>query len=143
MYLCNIQRRKIATRLPYPMSTPATIPALGATIKSLREGNGLTQQQLADYLGVNRVQLAYFESGERKPAVAALEKLANLFGLEVADLLAPDDTTQALNAAFAFRSAGNLQPSHLEHIASFRRIVTNFLKMKRLANQASPNESQQ
>lgn len=117
------------------MSTQAPAPNLGATIKQLRESNGFTQQQLADYLGIGRVTLAHFETGERKPPITLLEKLANLYGLEIADLLAPDDTTLALNAAFAFRSAGELQPVHLEHIAGFRRIVANYLKMKRLDSQ--------
>jgi transcriptional regulator with XRE-family HTH domain len=124
------------------MTTQAQASNLGATIKQLREGNGYTQQQLADFLGINRVMLAYFESEERKPGIAVLEKLASLFGLEVAELLAPDATTQALNAAFAFRSAGDLQAAHLEHIASFRRIVTNYLKMKRIDNKESRYENQ-
>ncbi|GAA4368813.1 hypothetical protein GCM10023185_41880 [Hymenobacter saemangeumensis] len=122
------------------MSTQVPSPSLGATIKQLREGNGLTQQQLADYLEINRVVLAYIESGERKPQLHVLEKLASLFGLEVADLLAPDVDTQNLNAAFAFRSAGSLQPEHLAHIASFRRIVSNYLKMKRLEQAQSTHE---
>lgn len=128
--------------IPITMSPQNPVTSLGATIKQLREGHGLTQQQLADYLEVNRVVLSYFESGERKPALPVLEKLASLFGLEVADLLAPDATTQTLNAAFAFRSAGSLHSQHLAHIASFRRIVSNYLKMKRIASAHSTHESQ-
>ena len=114
------------------MSPQAPAPNVGATIKQLRESNGFTQQQLADYLGIGRVTLTHYETGQRKPPLPLLEKLATLYGLELADLLSPDATTQALNAAFAFRSAGELQPSHLEQIASFRRVVANYLKMKRL-----------
>lgn len=114
------------------MSTQAPDSNLGTTIKRLRTSNGFTQDQLAEYLGIGRVMLAHFESGERKPSIAALEKLATLYGIDVADLLNPTADTEALNAAFAFRAAGDFQPSDLEHIASFRRIVSNYLKMKRL-----------
>ena len=123
------------------MSSQVAASSLGATIKQLRESNGFTQQQLADYLGINRVMLTYFETGERKPTIAELEKLASLFGLDAADLVAPDATTLALNAAFAFRSIGGLQVAHLEHIASFRRIVSNYLKMQRLNHRAPRHEN--
>ena len=114
------------------MSKPAPTVNLGATIKQLREGNGFTQEQLAEYLGIGRVTLTHYETGTRTPPLSLLEKLATLYGLELADLLDPDATTLALNSAFAFRSAGDLQPSHLEQIAGFRRVVANYLKMKRL-----------
>jgi transcriptional regulator with XRE-family HTH domain len=106
--------------------------SLGATIKQLREGNGFTQERLAEYLGIGRITLTHYETGTRNPPLPLLEKLATLYGLELADLLAPDATTLALNAAFAFRSSGDPQLSHLKQIASFRRIVANYLKMKRL-----------
>lgn len=116
------------------MATTAPAASLGLTIKQLRDNNGFTQEQLAGYLGIGRVTLAHFESGHRQPSLEVLEKLATLYGIDTIDLLAPDTHAQELNAAFAFRAAGDFQPTDLEHIAGFRRIVTNYLKMKRLSN---------
>ncbi|WP_167856588.1 helix-turn-helix domain-containing protein [Hymenobacter metallicola] len=114
------------------MKTQATTPTLGKNIKMLRTNMGLTQQQLADYLEVSREEVSYFENQTRKPSVAVLHKLTDLFGVDLADILSPDPSAQALNAAFAFRSVGELQAAQLQQIAAFRRIVSNYVKMDNL-----------
>lgn len=50
---------------------------LGANIKTMREKRGFTQEQFAEKIGVNRVTLAYFESGKRVPSLAVAEKVAD------------------------------------------------------------------
>jgi DNA-binding transcriptional regulator YiaG len=69
-----IDQARAARRLPSP-----------AGAKAIRLGVGVTQQQLADELGVDRVTVARWESGERTPRgelrlryVALLEKLSEL-----------------------------------------------------------------
>ena len=116
------------------MELQAQVPSLGTNIRTLRDNMGLTQQKLADYLGVSRVEVSYFENDSRKPNLAILQKLSNLFGVELADLLTPDPSAQALNSAFAFRAAGDLEAAQLEQIAGFRRIVANYIKMTNLLN---------
>jgi DNA-binding transcriptional regulator YiaG len=37
-------------------------------VKTLRKQLGMTQQQLADVLGVNRVSVAHWETGLRRPS---------------------------------------------------------------------------
>lgn len=49
----------------------------GKNLKSLRESRGLTQEQLSEKIGVNRVNLAYFESGKKIPSLAVAEKIAD------------------------------------------------------------------
>ncbi|GAA4493294.1 hypothetical protein GCM10023172_01700 [Hymenobacter ginsengisoli] len=114
------------------MSVKAPVNSLGANIKQLRLSNGFTQQQLATYLDIDRSLLAHIEDDRRQPGLVLLEKLATLYGVDLADLLSPSPEALALNAAFAFRAAGDFQPTDLEHIAGFRRIVSNYLKMKRI-----------
>ncbi|QKG54971.1 helix-turn-helix domain-containing protein [Hymenobacter sp. BRD67] len=107
-------------------------PGLGNNIKTLRENMGLNQQLLAEYLGVSRGEVSYFETEARRPNLTILRKLSDLFGVSLADLLSTEPTVQALNAAFAFRSAGAISLTHLEQIASFRRIVSNYVRLDNL-----------
>ncbi len=48
----------------------------GEKLKMLRNGQKLTQQQLADRLGVAKSVVSYYESGERFPSYDVLIKIA-------------------------------------------------------------------
>ncbi len=112
------------------MKTPAHI---GANILKYRSYQGLTQQQVADFLGVTRELISLIESGKRDISVSNLNKLAELFGLHLSDLLEEDPKIQKVNLALAFRSDDS--EIDLESIASFRRIVMNYLKMETLKHE--------
>ena len=51
----------------------------GEKLKGLRKGQNLTQQQLADRLGVAKSVISYYESGERFPSYDILLKISHLF----------------------------------------------------------------
>ena len=51
----------------------------GKKLKSLRTGKNLTQQQLADRLGVAKSIISYYESGDRYPSYDVLIKIAHIF----------------------------------------------------------------
>lgn len=51
----------------------------GERLKDLRKSNGLTQQQLADRLGVAKSVVSYYESGDRFPSYDVLIKIAQRF----------------------------------------------------------------
>ena len=51
----------------------------GETLKKLRLQEGLTQQQLADRLGVTKSVVSYYELQERYPSPEVLTKLASVF----------------------------------------------------------------
>jgi len=73
-------------------------------IKELRQERGLTQQQLAELAGVDKVTLIRIETGRGNPTVETLGKLATALGVEMADLfpkvqsslfrVPPDQATQ-------------------------------------------------
>ena len=50
----------------------------------------MTQQQVADYLSVNRSTYSGYETGKREPSITKLKTLANLFRLSVDTLLETD-----------------------------------------------------
>ena len=51
----------------------------GKKLKALRTGQKLTQQQLADRIGVAKSVVSYYESGDRYPSYDVLVKIAKIF----------------------------------------------------------------
>lgn len=56
-------------------------------IKSLREERKITQQELAQYLGVTQKTISNYEKGERSPDPETLKKIADYFDVTVDYLL--------------------------------------------------------
>ena len=61
-------------------------------IKKHRERMGWTQGDLAGRCGVGKSTVSMWETGERKPDIIMLKKLALIFGCTADDLLASIDT---------------------------------------------------
>ena len=59
-------------------------------IRNLRKERGFTQQQVADYLNLDRSTYAYYESGRSKLNVDAIVKLAHFYQIRYAALLGPE-----------------------------------------------------
>lgn len=55
----------------------------GKTLKRLRTYRNLTQQQLADKLGVDKSTISCYESGKRTPDFEVEEKIADLFNVDL------------------------------------------------------------
>ncbi|MBS0959822.1 helix-turn-helix domain-containing protein [Acetobacter thailandicus] len=51
-------------------------------MKILRKASGMTQQQVADSLGVSRPAIAFWETGREGSARKHIPKLAELFGVD-------------------------------------------------------------
>lgn len=51
----------------------------GEKLKKLRKGLKLTQQQLAERIGVTKSIISYYEAGERYPSYDVLVMLARIF----------------------------------------------------------------
>jgi transcriptional regulator with XRE-family HTH domain len=111
---------------------------IGSNILNYRRIQGLTQQQLADYLGVTRELISLIESGDRDITMSNLSKLADLFGIELEELLEEDQIVKEANVAFAFRSDNDR--ADLSNIAAFKRIVLNYLKMEKLKDELQAQE---
>lgn len=61
--------------------------SLSFTIKKYRKSAGLTQQQVADAIGVKRSAYAYYEVGKSVPKLNALKKLALIYKTTVDGLI--------------------------------------------------------
>jgi len=56
---------------------------LGKRIKELRKNKGLTQEQLAEFVGLETSSLSGIESGRHFPSFSTLEKIANCLNVEL------------------------------------------------------------
>ncbi len=59
----------------------------GAVLKKVREKRKLTQQALADKVGVRQETIARLETGTRQPSMDLLHRLAKELKVKVGDLL--------------------------------------------------------
>lgn len=56
-------------------------PTIGERIKKLRKQSGLSQEEVAKYLEVQRSTISLYESGDATPQVMTIIKLARLFNV--------------------------------------------------------------
>ena len=90
--------------------------AIGAFLRQLRQENGLTQQQLAEKLGVSNRSVSRWETGATMPDFDLLMELAKYYGVGVGEILdgrpreepASDKTERLLRQVAEYESAGLL-----------------------------------
>lgn len=102
---------------------------LQTRIKELRKSSNITQQQLANYLGVDQSLIPKLENGSRKLNISLMEKLCNLFRCSEEYLMGENSDYVPLN--FAFR-ANEIQAEDLESIASVNKIIMNLRYMNEI-----------
>lgn len=59
-------------------------------IKDLRVSAGMTQRELADKLGISNAAVAQWETGDNRPTVTNLERMADIFGVTIDYILGRD-----------------------------------------------------
>ncbi len=59
---------------------------LGKRIKELRKNKGLTQENLAELVGLETTSLSGIESGRHFPSLPTIEKIANKLNIELKTL---------------------------------------------------------
>jgi transcriptional regulator with XRE-family HTH domain len=89
--------------------------AFATNLRRLRSEGGLSQQKLAIAAGLNRSHLSRLENGMNDPRLAIVSKLADVFGVEPAELLRlrADETGEALSrqSVCNYKGADNLPAS--------------------------------
>ena len=69
---------------------------LGERIKALRSGMHLTQEQVADKIGISRQKYARIENGTNNITLEILAQIAKVLGVQVADITRVLDETPAI-----------------------------------------------
>lgn len=60
-------------------------------LKEKRIKKGMTQQEVADAVGITDMAVSYYESGQRIPKPAMAKKLGELLGFDWTELYEEDD----------------------------------------------------
>ena len=63
---------------------------LGETLNKTRKSQGITAQQMADYLNISLRSYRYFESNDRQPSLQTLVKIADKLNVTTDYLLCRD-----------------------------------------------------
>jgi len=92
-------------------------------IKELREKNGYTQKNIADFLNVDQSFVSKAENGERTFTSDMINRLASLFGIHISTLLSERNDAMT-STACAFR-ASDLTSDDLNTIALINQIAIN------------------
>lgn len=74
---------------------------IGKKLQTLRKGRKLTQQQLADQMGVARATISNYEVGRRAPHLSELKRFAAFYGvgLDYFGLTSTDEIFDLLSRA--------------------------------------------
>ena len=56
-------------------------------LRDLRLAHGLTQQQVADHLGIHRQYYSQYELRNRKPSKEVMQQLADLFKVDLVSIV--------------------------------------------------------
>ena len=69
------------------MRSNAKLPkAIGKRIQKRRKEVGITQEELAEKVGISRAYMGYIEQGRNAPSLEILEKIAKLLRLSLKEL---------------------------------------------------------
>ena len=63
-------------------------------IKDILKQKGLTQNELADRLGINRVSLSRLLSDKNDMRISTIQKIADAIGCDVAEFFSPAETAE-------------------------------------------------
>ena len=66
---------------------------IGSNIKELRKRNNITQERLAEYIGVTYQTVSKWENGTSLPSISLLPSIANIFNISIDELYDIDKHT--------------------------------------------------
>ena len=80
-----------------------------------RKEKGITQEKLAEYIGVSKASVSKWESRQSYPDILLLPELAAYFNVSIDELLgySPQLTKEDIKKIYNKLSHTNLLPSHL------------------------------
>lgn len=76
----------------------------GNTVKKLREAKGLTQQQLADKIGVTAKAVSKWETAKGLPDISLIEPLSQALGVSVMELMSGETVINRNSSSNLLRS---------------------------------------
>ena len=104
--------------------------SIGKKIKVLRKEKKLTQQELADYLGIKRATISNYEIDRRTPHMSELQKIAEFFGvgLDYFGVAQKDDILDLITRAKKVFDNEDIPTEKKE--AVYKELLKLYLKLK-------------
>ena len=87
----------------------ARLIRMGKKLKRLRENFNLTQQQVAEALGIDRSTYAYYELGRTTPDLDKIDKLQRLYQVQYQDLIEYDEEENQMQLRDSGSDSGPLK----------------------------------
>ena len=66
------------------------------SLKKVRKEHKLTQQDIADVLGVDRSTYTFYETGKTSPSIQTLQKLSNIYNVTIGYLAGSEENRPEL-----------------------------------------------
>ncbi len=104
--------------------------AIGRTIATRREAAALTQEQLAEALGIGVQQLSRFERGAVTPSIQRLYQVADALDCRVDQLLMTSSNRQVDQEAVLEHELGGIESSDRELVTAVTRLLTTHFKSR-------------
>ena len=102
--------------------TPLTTMSLAERLVVLRKQKGLTQQALADALGLHITQVKRYEAGSSQPSLEALKKIAQTLRVTTDSLIfEPEELEPDEDLRLQFRAVSNMPEEE-------RRVIKQLLE---------------
>lgn len=118
---------------------PITQHELGRRIRAAREASGLTQEKLAQRIGLSRTAVVQIEAGNRSVSSLELDAVARVLGRDMREFLADDFTeTDVLSALFRADPAVQNDPAVVEALETCVTVAREHLNLERLLGVQPP-----
>ena len=102
--------------------TPLTTMSFAKRLVSLRKQKGLTQQALADAIGLHITQVKRYEAGSSQPSLEAIKKISKTLRVTTDSLIfEPDELEPADNLRLQFKAVSDMPDED-------RRVVIQLLE---------------
>ena len=103
---------------------------IGKKLQQLRKGRKLTQQELADKMGVTRATVSNYEVGRRAPHLSELQRFAEFYGvgLDFFGVASTDEVFDLLSRAKAVFESDTVPEKSKEEV--YLSLMQLYLSMK-------------
>lgn len=102
----------------------------GERLREVRSKKGLSQQELADAMGLTQASISQFEKGQRLPTPANITKLSEI--LEVPRNYLAGEDQGAFEKAILMRNIKQLTPESIKKINEFAEFIKSQESSKNL-----------
>lgn len=103
---------------------------LSSNIKCLRRRKGVSQEELAQQIGLNRGNIASYENGTAEPKICNLLKLSRIFGVSISDLTMKDlqDEVNEIEAKVKYENTNAPDPEQIALFAEKAERLADYLE---------------